>query len=121
MNSEKVLKKLTFAGMRVYAENLVLGVGRLNKFTIVKLALGLARYLNTQTNSPTIVIHYDIRIFFSSIRPKLLLMYYKSIKITVYLPDTYKTTPELSFAVRNLNTTAGIMITASHNPKHYMH
>ena len=52
--------KLTFgtAGIR---GKFGLGEGRLNKFTIEKLALGLARYLNAQTNSPTIVIHYDIR------------------------------------------------------------
>ncbi|HDE3082826.1 TPA: phospho-sugar mutase [Staphylococcus aureus] len=109
--------KLTFgtAGIR---GKFGLGEGRLNKFTIEKLALGLARYLNAQTNSPTIVIHYDIRHLsteFAQIIAKVLANH----QITVYLPDTYKTTPELSFAVRNLNTTAGIMITASHNPKDY--
>ena len=51
--------KLTFgtAGIR---GKFGLGEGRLNKFTIEKLALGLSRYLNAQTNNPTIVIHYDI-------------------------------------------------------------
>lgn len=109
--------KLTFgtAGIR---GKFGLGEGRLNKFTIEKLALGLARYLNAQTNNPTIVIHYDIRHLsteFSQIIANVL----ANNQITVYLPDTYKTTPELSFAVRSLNTTAGIMITASHNPKDY--
>ncbi|MBG1225723.1 phospho-sugar mutase [Staphylococcus aureus] len=95
-----------------------LGEGRLNKFTIEKLALGLARYLNAQTNSPTIVIHYDIR-HLSTEFAQIIANVLANHQITVYLPDTYKTTPELSFAVRNLNTTAGIMITASHNPKDY--
>ncbi|HDA8515596.1 TPA: phospho-sugar mutase [Staphylococcus aureus] len=109
--------KLTFgtAGIR---GKFGLGEGRLNKFTIEKLALGLARYLNAQTNSPTIVIHYDIR-HLSTEFTQIIANVLANHQITVYLPDTYKTTPELSFAVRNLNTTAGIMITASHNPKDY--
>ncbi|HEJ6740569.1 TPA: phospho-sugar mutase [Staphylococcus aureus] len=109
--------KLTFgtAGIR---GKFGLGEGRLNKFTIEKLALGLGRYLNAQTNSPTIVIHYDIR-HLSTEFAQIIANVLANHQITVYLPDTYKTTPELSFAVRNLNTTAGIMITASHNPKDY--
>lgn len=109
--------KLTFgtAGIR---GRFGLGEGRLNKFTIEKLALGLARYLNAQTNNPTIVIHYDIR-HLSTEFAQIIANVLANHQITVYLPDTYKTTPELSFAVRNLNTTAGIMITASHNPKDY--
>ncbi|HDJ2498326.1 TPA: phospho-sugar mutase [Staphylococcus aureus] len=109
--------KLTFgtAGIR---GKFGLGEGRLNKFTIEKLALGLARYLNAQTNSPTIVIHHDIR-HLSTEFAQIIANVLANHQITVYLPDTYKTTPELSFAVRNLNTTAGIMITASHNPKDY--
>ncbi|HCU7084247.1 phospho-sugar mutase [Staphylococcus aureus] len=109
--------KLTFgtAGIR---GKFGLGEGRLNKFTIEKLALGLARYLNAQTNSPTIVIHYDIR-HLSTEFAQIIANVLANHQITVYLPDTYKTTPELSFAVRNLNTTSGIMITASHNPKDY--
>ncbi|HCW7334834.1 TPA: phospho-sugar mutase [Staphylococcus aureus] len=109
--------KLTFgtAGIR---GKFGLGEGRLNKFTIEKLALGLARYLNAQTNSPIIVIHYDIR-HLSTEFAQIIANVLANHQITVYLPDTYKTTPELSFAVRNLNTTAGIMITASHNPKDY--
>ena len=109
--------KLTFgtAGIR---GKFGLGEGRLNKFTIEKLALGLARYLNAQTNNPTIVIHYDIR-HLSTEFAQIIANVLANHQITVYLPDTYKTTPELSFAVRNLNTTAGIMITASHNPKDY--
>ncbi|MBU0006886.1 phospho-sugar mutase [Staphylococcus aureus] len=109
--------KLTFgtAGIR---GKFGLGEGRLNKFTIEKLALGLARYLNAQTNNPTIVIHYDIR-HLSAEFAQIIANVLANHQITVYLPDTYKTTPELSFAVRNLNTTSGIMITASHNPKDY--
>lgn len=109
--------KLTFgtAGIR---GKFGLGEGRLNKFTIAKLAMGLAQYLTANFEHPTIVIHYDIR-HLSTEFAQLIASILAEYRITVYLPDTYKTTPELSFAVRHLQTTAGIMITASHNPKDY--
>lgn len=95
-----------------------LGEGRLNKFTIQKVALGLAYYLKEYENSPSVVIHYDTRHLstdFSRIIAEILAGH----RIKVYLADIYKTTPDLSYAVRYLQTSAGVMITASHNPKDY--
>lgn len=95
-----------------------LGEGRLNKFTIGKVALGIANYLNSQTKSSSVVIYYDTRHLsceFSELIAEILAN--KNIK--VYLSNEYRSTPELSFAVRYLKATAGIMITASHNPKDY--
>lgn len=95
-----------------------LGEGRLNKFTIGKVALGIANYLNSQTKSPSVVIYYDTRHLsceFSNLIADILAT--KNIK--VYISNGYRSTPELSFAVRYLKSTAGIMITASHNPKDY--
>ncbi len=95
-----------------------IGPGRLNKFTIQKFALGLTKYLKNIASEPKVVIHFDTRHLsqeFANEIAKVL----GSNGIEVILPETYKSTPELSFAVRYLKTTAGIMITASHNPKNY--
>lgn len=95
-----------------------LGPGRLNRYTIQRLALGIANYLQDKETHPSIVIHYDIR-HLSSEFAELISQILASNDIKVYLAAHYKTTPELSYAVRHLHTSAGIMITASHNPKDY--
>ena len=95
-----------------------LGEGRLNKFTIQKVALGLAHYLKACESAPSVVIHYDTR-HLSTEFARIIAEILASHKIKVYLADTYKTTPDLSYAVRYLQTSAGVMITASHNPKDY--
>lgn len=95
-----------------------IGPGRLNKFTIQKFALGLTKYLKNIASEPKVVIHFDTRHLsqeFANEIAKVL----GSNGIEVILPEIYKSTPELSFALRYLKTTAGIMITASHNPKNY--
>ncbi|MEB6206281.1 phospho-sugar mutase [Mammaliicoccus sciuri] len=95
-----------------------IGPGRLNKFTIQKFALGLAKYLTHITNTPKIVIHFDTRHLSKEFALEIAKVLGTN-GIEVILPETYKSTPELSFAVRHLKTIAGIMITASHNPKNY--
>ncbi|OOV38828.1 phosphoglucomutase [Staphylococcus sp. MB371] len=95
-----------------------IGPGRLNKFTIQKFALGLTKYLRNITNEPKVVIHFDTRHLSQEFANEIAKVLGTN-GIEVILPETYKSTPELSFAVRNLKTTAGIMITASHNPKNY--
>ncbi|MFW3612296.1 phospho-sugar mutase [Staphylococcus caprae] len=95
-----------------------LGEGRLNRFTVSKVAIGLAQFLKSKNNAPVVVIHYDTRHLspeFAQIIANILSNY----KIKVYLSDTYRTTPDLSYAVRYLKADAGVMITASHNPKDY--
>lgn len=95
-----------------------IGPGRLNKFTIQKFALGLAKYLKNLSINPRVIIHFDTRHLSKEFAIEIAKVLGTQ-NIPVILPNTYKSTPELSFAVRHLNMTAGIMITASHNPKNY--
>ncbi|AVQ33855.1 phospho-sugar mutase [Staphylococcus muscae] len=95
-----------------------LGPGRLNKFTVQQFAQGFSNYLLASTENPTVVIHYDTRHLSKEFATEVAKVLATN-QVQVVLPDTFKSTPELSFAVRHLKTTAGIMITASHNPKNY--
>ncbi|OAO31895.1 phosphoglucomutase [Staphylococcus saprophyticus] len=95
-----------------------IGPGRLNKFTIQKFALGLVKYLKNLSINPRVIIHFDTRHLSKEFAIEIAKVLGTQ-NTPVTLPNTYKSTPELSFAVRHLNMTAGIMITASHNPKNY--
>ncbi len=96
------------------------GTNRLNIYTVRKATLGLARYLkaNYQTNDLKVAIGYDSRhksVEFSEECARVLATY--GIKTIIF--DRVKPTPVLSFLVREMSCQAGIMITASHNPKEY--
>lgn len=94
------------------------GTNRLNIYTIRKISQGLAQYLLKKTKNPSVAISYDSR-------NKSKLFAYTSAEvmaannIKVYITCKLEPTPFLSFAVRNLKCSAGIMITASHNTKEY--
>ncbi|MGM9873477.1 MAG: phospho-sugar mutase [Bacilli bacterium] len=97
------------------------GTNRLNDFTIRKATVGFAIYLiekyeNAKTQG--VVISHDNRFFsreFTLLSAEIL----NDFGIKVYIFDSLRPTPELSFAVRELKACGGIMITASHNPKEY--
>lgn len=95
-----------------------IGPGRLNAFTIRKVALGLAKYLKNNCITPKVVIYFDTRHLSKAFCNEMAAVL-ASNDIQTIISDTYKSTPELSFAVRHLHASAGIMITASHNPKNY--
>lgn len=100
-----------------------LGVGtnRINQYTIQRVALGLARYIEQQgvkAKQAGVVIAYDNR-FFSKEFAQWTASVLASCGIKCYLSDAMKPTPELSFLVREWQAFAGVMITASHNPKEY--
>ena len=95
------------------------GANRMNKYTVSKATKGLADYLKNEfQGDKSVVIAYDSRN-----NSKQFSLYAAEVltynKIKVYLFDTLMPTPVLSFAVKYLNCTAGIVITASHNPKEY--
>lgn len=98
-----------------------LGTNLINEFTVKRVTKALANYLNQSTNTSAfkkVVISYDNRKYskeFAEYAAEIL----ASDNIKVYLSDSMRPTPQLSFLVRELSTDAGIMITASHNPKEY--
>lgn len=95
-----------------------LGSNRINAYTIRKATKGLANYLIKNQLLNGVAISYDNRfgsIEFAYEAAKVLA--YNGIKSYVF--KTLRPTPMLSFAVRHFNTSAGIMLTASHNPKEY--
>lgn len=106
------------AGMRG-----VLGVGtnRLNEYTIRWVSEGLAQYILSQGKGAIkrgVVIAYDSRHFsqaFAYIAASVLALH----DIKVYVFESLRPTPELSYAIRYLKAYNGIMITASHNPAQY--
>lgn len=97
------------------------GTNRMNKYTVGKASQGLANYIckkGEDSKAKGIVIAFDSR--YKS--PEFALEAAKVFAgngIKAYLFDELRPTPELSFAVRYLNASAGIVITASHNPKQY--
>ncbi|MDF2615114.1 MAG: phosphoglucomutase/phosphomannomutase alpha/beta/alpha domain [Clostridia bacterium] len=94
------------------------GTNRMNVYTVAKATQGLARYLAAHSVSPSICIAYDSRNMsdvFAQTAAKVL----AATGVKVYLYESLRPTPMLSFAVRHIGTSAGIVITASHNPKEY--
>ncbi len=94
------------------------GTNRMNIYTIRKANLGFAQYLLTQTESPSVVIAHDNRHKSKEFAKESACVLAKQ-GIHVYLFDGLRPTPELSFAVRELDATGGIVVTASHNPPEY--
>lgn len=99
-----------------------IGKNRMNKYNIRKATQGLANYIIEKTGeigkAKGVAIAYDCRLD-SEENAKNTAMTLAGNGIKVYLFKTLRTTPELSFATRELKAQAGIMITASHNPKEY--
>ncbi len=98
----------------------VLGAGtnRMNLFTVAKATRGLGRYLLEAFPAPSCAISFDSRIH-SEDFARLSAAVLASMGIRVHLYPRLQPTPMLSFAVRHLASSAGIMITASHNPSRF--
>lgn len=95
------------------------GANRMNKYTVGKATKGLCEYLKNEfAGEKSVVIAYDSRNnskAFAECAAEVLC--YNGIK--TFLFEEIMPTPVLSFSVRYLNCNAGIVITASHNPKEY--
>lgn len=97
------------------------GINRMNVYTVRQATAGLAKLMTSlgeETMARGVAISYDSRNnsrLFAQEAARVL----GAQGIKTYIYDDLRPTPELSFAVRHLHTYAGIMITASHNPKEY--
>lgn len=94
------------------------GTNRMNVYTVGKASQGLSDYINSVTESGSVVIAYDSRRMSDKFAEESALVFAAN-GIKTYLFDSLRPTPELSFAVRYFKTSAGVEITASHNPPEY--
>ncbi len=95
------------------------GCNRMNVYTVRRATQGLANYILSQNiENPTVAIAYDSRNnskLFADETAKV----FAGNGIKAYIYDSLRPTPVLSFTVRHLGCTAGVVITASHNPPEY--
>jgi len=96
------------------------GTNRMNKYTVGMATQGLSNYLISQFPKEQIkcAIAYDCRNnseYFARITASV----FSANGIKVYLFDSLRPTPELSFTIRHLSCHSGVVLTASHNPKEY--
>lgn len=98
----------------------VLGAGtnRMNIYTVGKATQGYSNYLLQNFDAPSVAIAYDSRIN-SELFAKTAAEVFAANGIAVHIYDHLMPTPSLSFAVRDLQCSGGIVITASHNPGEY--
>ena len=116
--SDRFYKDLEFgtAGLRG-----VMGAGsnRMNKYTVGRATYGFAQYVKSKgVDNLKVAIAYDTRNnsqYFAKITAGI----FASMGFTAYLYEFEAPVPVLSFTVRHLGCVAGVMITASHNPKEY--
>ena len=95
------------------------GTNRMNKYTVGMATQGLANYIKAHVQGEaSVCISHDSRNnsrLFAEISAQVL----ANNGIKVYLFESLRPTPELSYSIRLKKATAGIMVTASHNPKEY--
>lgn len=115
--SDRFYKELEFGtgGLRG-----VIGAGcnRMNVFTVAKATQGFADFINKKYTSPSVAIAYDSRIK-SDVFSKTAASVFAANGIKVYIYRELMPTPMLSFAVRHLKCSGGVVVTASHNPSKY--
>lgn len=94
------------------------GTNRMNVYTVAKASQGLADYVKKHYANASIAVSYDSRIK-SDVFARKASSVFAANGVRVYLYPQLMPTPCLSYAVRVLNCSAGIMVTASHNPAKY--
>lgn len=94
------------------------GTNRMNIYTVAKASQGLSDYLHKYFENPSVVIGYDSRIK-SDLFAKTAAGVFAANGIDVHIWPVLMPVPTVSFATRYLHASAGVMITASHNPSKY--
>ena len=116
---ERFFKELEFGtgGLRG-----IMGVGtnRMNKYTVGMATQGFANYIRTQfcAETASVALAYDCRnnsAEFARVAANI----FAANGLKVYLFESLRPTPELSYAIRKLGCCGGVVVTASHNPKEY--
>lgn len=98
----------------------VIGAGsnRMNVYTVAKATQGFANYLNDNFKDPSVAIAYDSRNMSKEFAKSAALTLCAN-NVKVFLYESLRPTPVLSYTVRELKCKGGIVVTASHNPKIY--
>jgi phosphoglucomutase len=98
----------------------VIGAGsnRMNVYTVAKATQGFANYLNDNFKEPSVAIAYDSRNMSKEFAKAAALTLCAN-NVKVFLYESLRPTPVLSYTVRELKCKGGIVVTASHNPKIY--
>jgi phosphomannomutase len=91
------------------------GPNRMNRVLVAQAAVGIARYLKANFDDPSCVIGFDARKN-SDVFAKDSAEILTGLGVRAYLFDSLVATPMVAFAVRELGCSAGVMVTASHNP-----
>lgn len=94
------------------------GTNRMNVYTVAKATQGLANFLKKQYAAPSVAIGYDSRIK-SDLFARVAAEVFGANGVKVFLWPQLMPVPTVSFATRYLHASAGVMITASHNPAKY--
>ena len=96
------------------------GTNRMNKYTVGMATQGLANYIlkHTTDDDVKVCISYDSRNN-SKLFARITADVMSANGIHVFIFDNIRPTPELSYAIRKTGAIAGVMVTASHNPKEY--
>lgn len=103
------------AGLR---GTLGVGTNRMNVYVVAQATQGVANYLNAHYGHPTIAIARDSRLKGEDFQ-RVVAGVLAANGVHVYVYPRIEPVPTLSFAVRHLHTSAGIVLTASHNPAQY--
>ena len=94
------------------------GTNRMNVYTVAKASQGLADYLKKNFEEPSVAIGYDSRIK-SDVFARVAAGVFAANGVKVNIWSDLMPVPTVSFATRYLHTSAGVMVTASHNPSKY--